>query len=221
MIQLADGIYQIALFPRSAVNAYVVEDMLVDAGIRSSGAQLLREVGGLGLKAHLLTHAHPDHQGASAQICSTLGIPLWCGEADLAATESGDVMGEMPNPNSLVARLQRRYWAGPGHPVARVLREGDRVGEFVVLETPGHSAGHIALWRERDRALIVGDVLNNMSLISTRVGLHQPPKRFTARPDVNRESIRKVAALEPRLICFGHGPPLRDPRVLAAFVRGL
>ena len=221
MKQLAEGVFQIALFPRSAVNAYVIEDVLVDAGIRSSGAQLLREIGRLGIKAHVLTHAHPDHQGASAQICGALGLPLWCGAADVAATESGDVLGEMPNPDGWLARLQRRCWAGPGHPVARALREGDRVGEFAVLETPGHTVGHIALWRERDGVLILGDVLNNMNLITTRAGLHQPPKLFTAQPDVNRASIKKVAALEPRLVCFGHGPALRDPRALAEFARGV
>ncbi len=221
MKQLADGIFQIALFPRNAVNAYLVEDVLVDAGIRSSGARLLRELAGRTVAAHVLTHAHPDHQGASAQICGALGLPLWCGEHDRMAAESGDVTASMPNPSGMVARLQRRYWAGPGHPVARVLREGDRVGEFLVLETPGHTAGHIALWRDRDRALILGDVLNNMSFATTRVGLREPPERFTERADQNRASIKKIAALAPQLVCFGHGPPLRDPHGLAEFARSL
>jgi hydroxyacylglutathione hydrolase len=46
----------------------------------------------------------------------------------------------------------------PPHPVARRLREGDAVGDFVVLDVPGHSPGHIALWRASDRTLVVGDV---------------------------------------------------------------
>lgn len=49
-------------------------------------------------------------------------------------------------------------------------------------------------------------------------GLHEPPAPFT--PDVprNRESERRLAALDPQLVCFGHGPPLRDPARLRAFV---
>ena len=51
----------------------------------------------------------------------------------------------------------------PGHPVARRLREGDEVARLRVLDAPGHSPGHIALWRESDRTLISGDVFFNLT----------------------------------------------------------
>ena len=44
---------------------------------------------------------------------------------------------------------------------------------------------------------------------------------FTPDPAANRASIRRLAALEPAVVCFGHGPPLRDPGRLAAFAAAL
>jgi glyoxylase-like metal-dependent hydrolase (beta-lactamase superfamily II) len=117
--------------------------------------------------------------------------------------------------------LQKRFWTGPPHLVARALREGDDVAGFTVLEVPGHSPGHVAYWRERDRTLILGDVLNGMNLLTSRRELREPPAVFTPDPARNRESARRLAALEPALVCFGHGPPLRDPRALSEFASRL
>ena len=116
------------------------------------------------------------------------------------------------------ATIHERWWAGPPHPVARALGEGDEVAGFTVLETPGHSRGHISLWREADRVLIVGDVLTNAQPLTGLSGLHEPPGLFTADRERNRGSARRLAALEPRVACFGHGPPWRDPARLSAFV---
>jgi glyoxylase-like metal-dependent hydrolase (beta-lactamase superfamily II) len=131
----------------------------------------------------------------------------------------GGVAGS--SPATWATFVQRRFWVGPPHPVARVLVEGDDVAGFTVLETPGHSPGHVAYWRESDRVLILGDVLNNMNLLTGIPGLHEPPAAFTPDPPRNRASARRLAELRPRLSCFGHGPPLRDPGRLADFVAQL
>ena len=114
-----------------------------------------------------------------------------------------------------------RYWTGPGRPVERQLREGDEVAGFTVLDVPGHSPGHVAYWRESDRTLIAGDVVNNMNVITGIPGLHEPRVEFTTDPALNRQSARRLAALEPALVCFGHGPPLRDARKFVSFVESL
>jgi glyoxylase-like metal-dependent hydrolase (beta-lactamase superfamily II) len=95
------------------------------------------------------------------------------------------------------------------------------VGGFEVLDVPGHSPGHVAYWRSSDRVLVLGDVLNNMNVMTGLPGLHEPQTIFTVDPARNRESARRLAALEPALACFGHGPPLRDSRGLREFVEGL
>jgi glyoxylase-like metal-dependent hydrolase (beta-lactamase superfamily II) len=215
--QLTDDLHLLSGFPPNAINVYLMGDVLVDAATRHAGRRILRQLHGRTVRAHALTHAHPDHQGASHQVCETLGIPLWCGELDAEAVETGDVVAGSSPVNGLI----RRIWPGPPHPVARRLKEGDEVAGFEVLDTPGHSAGHVSYWRESDRTLICGDVFNNMNLVTGIPGLHEPPAMFTPDPARNRESMRRLAALEPKLACFGHGPPLRDPAKLRAFASTL
>ncbi len=205
--------------PRHAINAYLADGVLVDAGTRWATRRLLRALRGHDVVAHAITHAHADHQGASHAVCSALGVPLWASEADADAAASGDLRDRAPmNP---IVWTQLHTWAGPAHPVARRLREGDAVGRFVVLETPGHSPGHISLWRESDRTLIAGDVLFGRHPVTGRPALSEPPTIFTLDPALNRAQIRRLAALEPAVVVFGHGPPWRDPAALQAFAAGL
>jgi hydroxyacylglutathione hydrolase len=215
--QLADDVHMLRGMPPNAINVYLVGDVLIDAATRQGERRIMRQISGRGVTGHALTHAHPDHQGSSHAICEALGIPLWCGQGDVPAMETPGGISNSQVPGWL-NRLQQRFWTGPPHPVARALVEGDEVAGFTVLESPGHSPGHVAYWRESDGVLILGDVLNNMNLLTSIPGLHEPPEVFTPDPARNRVSIRRLAALGPRLTLFGHGPPLRDPGRLADFV---
>lgn len=226
MKQLADDVYMLHGFPPNAINVYVVGDVLIDAGTRQAQRRIFKQIAGRAITAHALTHVHPDHQGASHAVCERLSIPLWCGERDAPRMESpglviGDKLAGAGRMLRWYAALQDRLWVGPPHPVERRLREGDEVAGFAVLDVPGHTHGQIAFWRESDRTLIAGDVLNNMNLLTGVPGLHEPPDFFNVDSAQNRESIRKLAALEPSLVCVGHGPPLRDRGKLAAFAARL
>lgn len=214
MLPIADGLYLLDGFPRNAINVYLMGDVLIDAGTRWAAGRILRQLRGREVRAHALTHAHPDHQGASHAVCTALGIPLWCPEGDADAMESGDFSSTLP-PNWNTG-LQHLIWTGPAHPVARRLKEGDMVADFRVVDAPGHSPGQVAYWRERDRVLVLGDVLNGMNLLTGKPGLHEPPLLFTVDPEENRRSIRKMLELGPVTICFGHGPAMRSA---AAFER--
>jgi hydroxyacylglutathione hydrolase len=220
MRELADGVHMLRGFPPNAINVYVLGDVLIDAATRQGTRRIMRQTRGVTLNAHALTHAHPDHQGSSHAICEQLQIPLWCGAGDVHAMETpGGVANS--NPPSWQTFVQRHWWTGPPHPVARPLKEGDEVAGFTVLECPGHSPGHVAYWRASDRVLVIGDVLTNMNVMSGRTGLHEPLAAFTPDPAKNRESARRLAELEPALVLFGHGPPLRDTATLLAFVEAL
>jgi hydroxyacylglutathione hydrolase len=220
MRQLADDVYMLKGFPPNVINVYVVGDVLIDAATRQAEKRIFKQIEGRRINAHALTHVHPDHQGCSHVVCERLGIPLWCGQDDVPAMETtGSVVGSKV-PASM-KRIQERFWVGPPHPVSRVLREGDEVAGFTVLDTPGHTRGHISFWRESDRVLILGDVINDMNLMTGIPGLNQPPALFTSDPVRNRASIRRVAALRPSLALFGHGAPLRDPDKLAEFAARL
>ncbi len=221
MKQVADGVWHLDTFllPNS-INAYLIEDVLIDAGTRHSGGKILKQIGAHKVSAHALTHSHPDHQGATHEICSTLDIPLAVGERDADAAETPDLIRER-QPSHPIARFYIKIFVGPGHPVDRQLHEGDEVAGFEVLDVPGHSAGHVAFWRESDGVLILGDVLNNMDVITALPGLHDPKPYLTPDPEENRRSARRLGTLEPRLVLFGHGPPLRDTRKFVDFVESL
>jgi hydroxyacylglutathione hydrolase len=218
---IADGLYQLKGFPPNIMNVYLAQDVLIDAATRHSERRILRQLEGRKVSAHALTHAHGDHQGSSAAVCSRLGIPYWVGEGDVEAAEGGAAVILQKQPPNPRTRMSAKLFAGPGRKVDRMLREGDEVGGFEVLEVPGHSAGHVAYWRESDRALVLGDVLFGLNPMTGVPGLHEPPDFFTPDPARNRESARRLAALEPALVCFGHGPPLRDTRKLVDFVASL
>jgi len=208
---LADDLWQLAGRPANNVNVYVVGDVLIDAGTRLDAGRILEQLEGRAIAAHALTHAHFDHYGASHAVCTRLGIPLWCGADDVRAVEAGKMVGP-----------RGRMVPGPkGHPVARALAEGDEIAGFAVLDTPGHSPGHVSFWRESDRVLICGDVMWGYNPFLLRGAIREPFPILSPDARLNRESARRIAALEPSLVCFGHGPPLRDPAKLAAAVAKL
>jgi glyoxylase-like metal-dependent hydrolase (beta-lactamase superfamily II) len=122
-----------------------------------------------------------------------------------------------------VQRLLTRLWNGPGHPVVRRLREGDQVGGFTVLETPGVTPGHVSLWRESDRTLIAGEVLNNLhdQVPFATFPPHEPAAFGTADRWRNRASAKRLAALEPALVCFCHGPRHAPVRPTSSVARRL
>lgn len=220
MKEVAPKVWQLSGFPPNGINVFLLDDVLVDAASRHAGRRILRQLRGRTVTAHALTHAHPDHQGASKEVCEALGVPFWVGERDADAAENPDLIGER-QPDHPVARFYSRIFTGPGRRVDRKLHEGDEVGGFKVLDTPGHSAGHVCFWRESDRVLVLGDVLNNMDVLTGLPGLREPKPYLTPDPVENRRSIRKLGALEPSLVLFGHGAPLRDTAKFVKFVEGL
>ncbi|MDV3875235.1 MBL fold metallo-hydrolase [Elizabethkingia anophelis] len=208
--QIAPEVFQISLMPRNSINCYIIEGILVDSGIRSSYNTVKKALQKTPVYQHILTHAHADHQGCSDQICAEFEIPLLCHPDEVFRTETGMVTNDYSTPQHWVAKLQQKYWAGQGHKVERTIAENDRIGNFQVIETPGHSPGHISLFRERDGVLIIGDAATNMNLLTTATGLRLPPNIFTSDQQRNIKSLQKLAKLDPAIICFGHGPVMRN-----------
>ncbi len=220
LIDVAPGLRAVPSRPAWAFNVYVMGGVVVDAATRWAARRLTRALDGVDVAAHAVTHGHFDHQGSSAALVAALGVPFWAPAGEAAALAAG-VVGPL-GPVNVVTRLQDRFWSGPAVPVARELREGDALDAgFVVLETPGHSPGHLSFWREEDRTLVAGDVLFGRHPMTGRPGLFEPPERFTIDPARNREQIRRLADLRPNVMVFGHGRPWRDPEALARFADAL
>lgn len=203
MREVADGVWHIALTPRDAVNAYVLGDVLVDAGTKGLGRKLPRALHGHPVAAHAITHAHPDHIGGSRSIVDAFGVPFWAPAGDAEAAEQGAAVPRVGPLQPVAGRVA-------GHDrvtVDRRLGEGDEIGAgFVVLDTPGHSPGQVSYWRERDRILVCGDVWFNMHFTTMRPRLGSPFRLSTVDPARNRESQRRLTALRPDIVLFGHGP---------------
>jgi hydroxyacylglutathione hydrolase len=214
MEAIAEGVWKLSGFPANYFNVYLLGDVLVDAATRWGTRRILRQIRGRTLRLVALTHCHPDHQGAAKAVCERFGVPLACHQADVPAMEGRMRM----QPQNRVIRLGERFWAGPPYPVGQTLQDGDEVAGFRVIHAPGHTPGHCMFFRQSDRLCIAGDVLANMNFLTGKPGLKQPPAFFSADPAENRHSIQTLVDLKPKVVCFGHGPVLRNPEALEDFV---
>jgi len=211
--RIAAEVWQIALAPRCGINVYLAGDVLIDCGTRWDGGRIIRALGGVRPSMVALTHAHPDHQGAAAFLTRAFHCPLACHEADRAAVEGRTRM----TPPARGIRFLSNLLAGPPCPVDRVLREGDEMGGLRVVEAPGHTKGHIIFFREADGLAIAGDLASNINVFTLQAGLREPPWFFSENVEMNRRSIRRLVALNPSVVCFSHGPPVRDANLLRAW----
>ena len=211
MRAIADDVWQLPLVPRDGINAYLIGDVLIDTGIKQSAGKIAGMLGERKISAIALTHAHPDHAGGLKRLAQQFGVPVWCGAADRAATETGHVVVSSTIQRLRLGEIAQAAGGFDGTPVARSLVEGDSLAAgFTVLDTPGHSPGHVSFWREADRTLICGDVFFGMNVLTTLPGLHQPFALVTPDPAENRNSERRLATLVPDTVAFGHGPVLNQ-----------
>jgi glyoxylase-like metal-dependent hydrolase (beta-lactamase superfamily II) len=211
---IAPGVQIFPLSPFDTINAYMVEDVLIDAGTRRDAKKLKRMIGDQPISSHALTHVHPDHQGSSAAICKHYGIELQAPAGEVEDMEAGVFSGPARNIPTWFMRVSS---AGPGHPVARALVPGDDVAGFTVVASPGHSPDHVCFWRESDGVLIAGDAFRNMSYMTYGPKLDLPWHGFSTDQDQARESAIELIKLRPSLVAFGHGSPVKGEK----FLRGM
>jgi hydroxyacylglutathione hydrolase len=226
MKEIAEDLFLFRGFPPAGFNVYVIRSgsrwMLVDTSTRHARRRILRQLPGE-LEAIFITHAHRDHAGSMHAVAESTGAPVWGSELDGDALE-----GKAPEPaneehrDHIVNRLFSGWWKDR-HPVARRLNERDTVAGFEVIAFPGHTPGQIGLWRESDRTVICADTMRSMNLVTGLPQLGEMPVIFTSDRAEARRSIRKLAALEPRVVCFGHGRPLTKDTTakLQSFAAGL
>ena len=218
MRNLAPGIWRLDEFPRPLINIYLADDVLIDAGRRWDARRIRGQLGDRELSLLALTHVHPDHQGCAKLVCERYGVPLACHQADVDAMEGRRPVRASDHPT---AKLFASLWEGPPHEVDRVLSEGDEVAGFRVVHAPGHAPGEVIFFRDSDRVAICGDVIRNITYMTMRTRLSEPPDHLTPDPVENRRSIRKLADLDPTMILSGHGPPVTDMARFGRFVASL
>jgi glyoxylase-like metal-dependent hydrolase (beta-lactamase superfamily II) len=231
MEKVADGVWLLRGDARKSMNIYFLEDgdgvVQFDAGTKAmvKGARVAAKQLG-GLKRIVLGHAHADHRGTAP----ALGAPVFCHADDVAEAESDAAIApymevsELPVPARWLYPLLLKRWDGGAVQIAGTVAEGDEVAGFQVLHFPGHAPGLIGLWRESDGVALVSDVIYLID--STKMGRPLPKGEASVpHPAWNwdhakaKESIRRLAALEPTLVCTGHDEPLRGENLRPALER--
>lgn len=88
------------------------------------------------------------------------------------------------------------------------------------IHTPGHTPGHISLFREKDRVLIAGDALSTvkqeslMSVVTQKQQISGPPKYFTIDWKAAEASVKQLRDLNPLLLLPGHGKPMKGEELV-------
>jgi glyoxylase-like metal-dependent hydrolase (beta-lactamase superfamily II) len=222
MERVADGVWLLRGDLRKSMNVYFLEDeggvVQFDAGSKGMRKAVRREGERLGgVKRVVLGHAHADHRGTAPY----LGAPVLCHPDEVADAESDASIPPYMNLSLLPIAPVRwiyptllRRWDGGAVKVDGTVSEGDEVAGFRVVHFPGHAPGLIGLWRESDRLAIVSDVVYLVD--STRLGSQLPPGEASVPHPAwawnharAKESVRKLAALEPKVVAAGHAEPLR------------
>jgi glyoxylase-like metal-dependent hydrolase (beta-lactamase superfamily II) len=208
--------------------------MLIDAGMKGT-AGLIRKAAerrfGPDSKPSgiILTHGHFDHVGALHDLAEQWRIPIYAHRLE-APYLDGRASYPPPDPSvggGLMARMAGLYPRGPVN-VSRWLRLLPSDGSVPYmpgwqwLPTPGHTPGHISLWRAEDRLLVAGDAFittrqeSVFSVATQRPELHGPPMYYTSDWESARDSVERLAALEPRMVVAGHGAAMQGPIMQSA-----
>jgi glyoxylase-like metal-dependent hydrolase (beta-lactamase superfamily II) len=179
--------------------------------------------------AIVLTHGHFDHVGAVKDLADAWNVPVFAHRLELPYL-TGKSKYPPPDPSvggGLMALMAPLYPRGPidlGARVQELPNDGSVPGlpGWRMIETPGHTAGHVSFFRESDKTLIVGDAFcttkqeSFLAVATQRPELHGPPAYYTPDWEQAKRSVERLAELEPLALAIGHGPAMAGAEVPTA-----
>jgi glyoxylase-like metal-dependent hydrolase (beta-lactamase superfamily II) len=157
-----------------------------------------------------ITHGDIDHMGSVAALKEGSGAELVAHREDVLLLEGIEDRELGARPGAAIyqplfnwaVRHVLRYQPAA---VDRAVEDGEDLGGWQVVHTPGHTAGSASFYHRQRKIVIVGDALNYQ-----RGRLGAPPALFSTDLAQARASIAKIAGLDFEVCCFGHGPPLME-----------
>lgn len=194
-----------------AGRVYAIKDddglTLVDTGLARMSGRIVRQLNAAGyaltdVKRILITHAHIDHGGGAHRMQKVSGAQLMA-----PALEAGAMRGEdeLPRPKNRRFSVMPQQFFRPST-VQRELNDGDEIagvlGGLVAVATPGHTLGHLSFWSPSRQVLFTGDVILHT------LGISLPMGPVSVDMALNRQSVKRIAGLEPDALLFGHGPAI-------------
>ncbi len=223
--EIAPGVWYL---PIVMANVYFIGEkngpwVLVDAGVRG-GCWRIRQAAmdtfGQAPECIVLTHGHFDHVGGLPQLAQEWNVPVYSHAMETPFLNgSSDYPPPDPTVGGFMAQMSRMFpHSGIDLGIhLRTLPEGGTVpgiDGWRWIHTPGHTSGHVSLFREDDRSLIAGDAVitvnqeNAAKLMTQLREFRNPPVYLTQDWEAARRSVERLAKLRPNMVATGHGLPV-------------
>ena len=200
--------------------------VLIDAGMPKSSEKIIeaaKERFGENSrpKAIILTHGHFDHVGAVIELSEYWDVPVYAHKLELPYL-NGMEDYQAPDPSvdgGMVAKMSPVF-PKKGIDITARLHELPADGsvpympDFEWIHTPGHTKGHVSLYRNKDKALIAGDAFVTVkqdslyNVMTQEKNIYGPPRYFTPDWEAAKASVEKLASVSPEAAITGHGQPM-------------
>lgn len=200
--------------------------VLIDAGMPHSADQIIslaenRFGSDARPDAIILTHGHFDHVGALIELVEQWDVPVFAHELELPylTGKKSYPKPDMTVEGGMVAKMSPIFPIEPinlGDQVKKLPSDGTvpHLPEFYWIHTPGHSTGHISLFRDNDGVLIAGDAFVTVKqeylyrVFTQEKEISGPPRYLTPDWDTAWKSVRRLESLNPQVVVTGHGIPM-------------
>jgi hydroxyacylglutathione hydrolase len=210
------------------MNAYLIEDgdgvVVFDTGQKGMAGAIAAAGARLGgIKRVVLGHGDTDHRGSApalSKVAPVLCHPDAVGEAQGSGGRSYWHMERLPAAIRLLHRFTHRFiWDGGPVQIADTVNVGETVAGFEVIDLSGHAPGQIGLWRAEDGVALVSDTVYLSTMAGRETDAHVPHEAYNLDTEGARASIRRLAALRPKIVGVGHLGPMTGPDVAAELER--